>query len=107
MITPRHIIAGGVVLVALVAVLLTGGRGLSVLFGLVWILGPRRYGPRGGGLGCGRWERHDPRGDWGRQDPRRDWEGHDPVEVDRPGDRDAPTMPDPTRDRHEAFPDSR
>jgi hypothetical protein len=105
MITPRHIIAGGVVLIALAAVLLTGGHGFWVLFGLVWILGPRRYGPRGGGYGygCGRWE---------RQDPWRDWEGHDvggrdPVDVDRPGDRDVPTVPDPTRDHHQAFPGSR
>jgi hypothetical protein len=100
MITPRHIIAGGVVLVALAAVLLSGGHALWVLFGLFWIVGPRRYGPRGHGYGygCGRSQ---------RPDLRHDWEDRDPIDVDRPGDRDVPTVPDPTRDRHEAFPGSR
>ncbi len=102
MITPRHIIAGGVVLVALAAVLLTGGHGFWVLFGLVWILGPRRYGPRGRGYGygygCGRYQ---------RRDPMREWEDRDPIDVDVEGDRHVPTVPDPTRDHHEAFPGSR
>ncbi len=98
MITPRHIIAGGIVLVALAAVLLTGGHGVWVIFGLVWFLGPRRFGPGGGGY-------HHARGR-ARPEPLHDREGRDPIDVDLEGDR-VPTVPDPTRDRHEAFPGSR
>lgn len=75
MLTPRHAIAAGIVLVAVAAVLATGGHGFWVLFGLFWVFGPR----------CGR--HHGAR--------RASIPRHEPAE------------PDPTRDRHEAFPGSR
>lgn len=84
MLTPRHAIGAGLVLVALAVVLATGGHGLWILFAFFWFAGPRSRSCHG----------------------RRRWDEHTDVRRHEVTD-DAPPAPDPTRDRHEAFPGSR
>lgn len=74
MLTPRHAIVAGIVLVALAAALASGGHGFWIIFPLFWVFG-----------GPSRWARCQRRGDVRHEDV---------------------TAPDPTRDRHEAFPGS-
>lgn len=75
MLTPRHVVVAGIVLIALAAALATGGHGFWLVFPLFWMFG-----------GCGRARRWDRRGSQPQDDA---------------------TAPDPTHDRHEAFPGSR
>jgi hypothetical protein len=88
--TPRNLIIAGVVLIALA--LGSSGHGVWWLFGLFWVLphaAGRSHG-RGRGRGCGGRSRH-------HQDRALP---HDDA-VPRPP---AAAQPDPTQDRHEAFP---
>ncbi|WP_347350517.1 hypothetical protein [Intrasporangium sp.] len=85
MLTPRHAITAGLVLVVLAVVLMTGGHGFWVVFPLIWFAGHRSCGGA----------RHRGR----CPDPRREQDAS-------PADPADPPAPDPTRDRHEAFPGS-
>ncbi|GAA2474794.1 hypothetical protein [Terrabacter carboxydivorans] len=89
MLSPRNLIIAGVVLIAIS--LGPSGHGLWWLVGFLWFL-PRAVG-RGHTCGRGTRRHHDRR--------------HDLRGDQRGSQRDEPTgpsQPDPTRDRHEAFP---
>jgi hypothetical protein len=88
--SPRQAIVAGIVLVALAVFLARGGHGFWLVFPLFWVFG-----------GCGRsrrWQRREdvPREGLPREDVPRDDLPHAGA-----------AAPDPTRDRHEAFPGSR
>lgn len=78
--SPRQAIVAGVVLVAFAVFLARGGHGFWLVFPLFWVFG-----------GCGR----------SRRGHRREYLPRD----DLP--HAGASAPDPTRDRHEAFPGSR
>ncbi|GAB3885580.1 hypothetical protein [Terrabacter terrigena] len=83
MFVPRTFIIAGIALIAIS--LRASGHGLWWLVGLVWALGWTHHGRRACHVGRGRHHRHDQR-DAAPQTPQ-------PV-----------VQPDPTHDRHEAFP---
>ncbi|MDN5798276.1 MAG: hypothetical protein L0H79_21360 [Intrasporangium sp.] len=85
MLTPRHAITAGLALVVLAVVLMTGGHGFWIIFPVLWFAGHGR---------CGRSRRYDR-----YAGPRSD--RHEPAPSNEPA------APDPTHDRHEAFPGSR
>ncbi len=89
MLTPRHAIRAGLVLVVLAVVLASHGHAFWILFALFWFAGPRSCG------GVGRRSRY--------YDVRRD-----DVRPDDSLPEEPPVpVPDPDHDRHEAFPGSR
>ncbi|MEW1954616.1 hypothetical protein [Terrabacter sp. NPDC080008] len=82
MFAPRNLIIAGIVLIAIA--LGPSGHGLWWLVGLLWWLPYAGRHLHGHGHGCGRASRH-------RRDP-----------LQNPST--GTSEPDPTRDRHEAFP---
>lgn len=95
----RPFIVTGTVLIAAAAIMATGLHGLWWLVGLIWICGP---------WGCGHRGLRDRRDRRDRRYRRDQWDHRNaPTAPEPPIGPPAPTapqQPDPTRDRHTAFP---
>jgi len=85
--SPRNLMVAGVVLIAVA--LGASGHGFWWLFGLLWVL-PHAGRRHHGGHRCGGASRHGGRSRYPQDEPART--------------RPTSSQPDPTQDRHEAFP---